>query len=473
MAIHAQRDIGKNLKHIVPNSKWHPHKACQEPNEEIEIDFGGPIINDKDKDVYFLTCIDRYSKYPTVRIFDNANGANVVKFLRDYAYTHGIPRTIRLDQATCLVGKPVTNYCNENNINDLDAPVGDHRAIGLVERMIQTIKRRLSCMKAENKDTFSTSKAIKQIVSDLRLTKQKTTKITFFEAHFGCPANTSLRNISPLPSSLSLTYEKIIDHYLDADTVPADDFLDEAGWINPNRSDTEIEKNMCQASLDTGYRYRDSDYKESRFITHPKLTDPIPRTEKSLSVKLARKLRNKKRAKRQLAGLYEVLKPGTFVTKSSPTTTIINEPGRSPVKVCDSDLAKFGTKAERSTNLWTYAQRRAAPYEQTTETKIAKHINDLKRLKRGEITIRHRQRDTTSVVSSVNSNVSRALTVRKPVKPQPKRRRNTTLNEPSDNEMTSTQPLISIVPAPPAPTSRDQQEPTMPSTSQDQTEGRK
>ena len=140
---------------------------------------------------------------------------------------------------------------------------------------------------------------------------------------------------------------------------------------------------MCQASLDAGSRYRDSDDKESRFITHPKLTDPIPRTEKSLSVKLAGKLPNKKRAKRQLAGLYEVLKPGSLVTKSSPPTTIINEPGRSPVKFRDSDLAKSGTKAERSTNLWTYAQQRPAPYEQTTEAKIAKHSNDLKK-RRGE-----------------------------------------------------------------------------------------
>ena len=103
---------------------------------------------------------------------------------------------------------------------------------------------------------------------------------------------------------------------------------------------------MNKAQQDTGLRYRDLDNKESRFIIHPKITNPIPRTEKSLNVKLARKLPNKKRAKRQLAGLYEVLKPGSFVTKSSPTTTIINEPGRSPVKVRDSGLANFGTKAE-------------------------------------------------------------------------------------------------------------------------------
>ena len=460
-------DIGKNLKPTIPKSNWHPHKACQEPNEEIQIDFGGPIINDKDKDIYFLTCIDRYSKYPTVRIFDNANGVNVVKFLHDYAYTHGIPRTIRLDQATCLVGKQVTNYCNENNINILDAPVGDHRAIGLVERMIQTIKRRLSCMKAENKDTFSPAKAIKQIVSDLRLTKQKTTKITTFEAHFGRPANTPLRNISTLPKSLNLTYGKIVNHYLDAETVSAEDLLDEAGWISANRSDIEIEQKMCRASLDAGQRYRESDNKESRFITHPQITDPIPRTEQSLKVKLARKLPNKKRAKRQLAGLYEVLKPGSFVKKSSKTTTIINEPGRAPVKVRDSNLAKFGTKAERSTNLWVYAQRRPAPYEKTTEFKIAKHSNDLKKQKRGEIKIKHRQRDTTSVVSSVNSNVSRALTVRKPTKPQLERRHNVIADDLHDDVPAQDQPLILTVPAPPAPASQ------VPPAQDDQTKGRK
>ena len=142
--------------------------------------------------------------------------------------------------------------------------------------MIQTIKRRLSCMKAENKDTFSTSKAIKQIISALRLTGQKTTQIAPFEAHFGRPANIPLRNISTTPSSLNLTYEKFIDHYLDADTVSADEFLDAAEWVNPNRSDIEIEKKMCQVSLDAGSGYRDSEDKESQFITHPKLRDPIP-----------------------------------------------------------------------------------------------------------------------------------------------------------------------------------------------------
>ena len=111
------------------------------------------------------------------------------------------------------------------------------------------------------------------------------------------------------------------------------------------------------------------------------MTNPIPRTDASLNVKGAQKLPHKKK---QLAGLYEVLKPGAFVTKSLPTTTIINEPGRSPVKVRDSDIAKFRTKTERATNLWTYAQRPPAPYEQATETKFAKHSNGLKKHQRGD-----------------------------------------------------------------------------------------
>ena len=103
---------------------------------------------------------------------------------------------------------------------------------------------------------------------------------------------------------------------------------------------------MCRAQQDAGRRYHDSDNKELRFILHPKNSNPIPTTEASLNIKLARKLPNKSRGKRQLAGLYEVFKTGSYVTKSSPTTLIINKPGRASGKIRDSDLAKFGTKVE-------------------------------------------------------------------------------------------------------------------------------
>ena len=143
-------------------------------------------------------------------------------------------------------------------------------------------------------------------------------------------------------------------------------------------------------------------------------------------------------------------------------------------KFRDSDPAKIGTKAKRATNLWTYEQLRPAPYEQTTETKIAKHNYDLKKKqKRGEIKLRNRQRDITSVVSSVNSNVTGALTVRKLSKPQPKSRQTkASLKEPSES-ISHDQPGTSSVPAPPVPKHHEQPGSSLVSDSQTKNEGPK
>ena len=62
-----------------------------------------------------------------------------MKFLNNYIYNHGISRTIRLDQARCFTGKKFERFCSENNITPIYAPANDQRAIGLLERLIQTI----------------------------------------------------------------------------------------------------------------------------------------------------------------------------------------------------------------------------------------------------------------------------------------------------------------------------------------------
>ena len=170
-------DIGKKLKPVVPSSKWKPLLNC---SEEIQIDFGGPIKNEKDQDIHFLACIDHFCKHPTVEVFDKANGPKVIKFSDEHIQINGVPRNIRLDQARCLIGYKVKNFCKQHNINIITAPANDHRAIGLVERLIQTIKRRLSCMKIDNRNnTFTIKETIKSMVYQLRICKQKTTNVTF------------------------------------------------------------------------------------------------------------------------------------------------------------------------------------------------------------------------------------------------------------------------------------------------------
>ena len=92
-----------------------------------------------------------------------------------------------------MIGYKVKNFCKQHKIKIITAPANDHRAIGLVERSIQTIKRRLGCMKLDSRDNrFTIKEAIKSIVYQLRRCKQKTTNVTPFQAHFERKPNTPL-----------------------------------------------------------------------------------------------------------------------------------------------------------------------------------------------------------------------------------------------------------------------------------------
>ena len=192
----ACKEIGKNSKSVIPHCKWAPLTKCIEPNDEIQIDFGGPILNEKDIEQFLLTSVDTYSKYPTAEIISNASGTNVIKFLKKYIYNHVVPRSIGLDQDRCFTGKKFEAFCTENNITPIYAPANDHRAIGLVERLIHTIKRQLSCMKTQLNKKFNLEQSLLAILQRLRISKQKKIDITPFEAHFGRKRNTPISNIT-------------------------------------------------------------------------------------------------------------------------------------------------------------------------------------------------------------------------------------------------------------------------------------
>ena len=202
-------------------------------------------------------------------------------------------------------------------------------------------------MKLDNRNkTFTIKEAIKSITYQLRICKQKTTNVTPFQAHFGRKPNTPLSNISTIPKSSNLSYEKILHHNLDADTVPVEDYLDENGWVTGDRSDILIDEAMQKAQVDAGRRYNGDHNKSiSRFIMHPKLNNRIPRTEQSLDLKLARKV-----TKRSNGTSADYGKPWPRVVQLSshliPLRLLRNQ--EYPKSVSGSDIAKFGTRAERN-----------------------------------------------------------------------------------------------------------------------------
>ena len=89
----------------------------------------------------------------------------------------------------------------------------------------------------------------------LRICKQKIINATSFRAIFGRKPNTPLSNISTIPKSSNLSYENIFIHYLRADTVPVEDYLDDNGRLSGERSDILVEVAMKKAQVDAGRRY--------------------------------------------------------------------------------------------------------------------------------------------------------------------------------------------------------------------------
>ena len=90
---------------------------------------------------------EKTNTFPTAKAFNSTNASNVIIFLEKYVDFHGLPRSIRCDQGNCFTSKVFEEFCDRNNIKIIYSPVDDHRATGLVERFIRTLREKLGCVK--------------------------------------------------------------------------------------------------------------------------------------------------------------------------------------------------------------------------------------------------------------------------------------------------------------------------------------
>ena len=210
---------------------------------------------------------------------------------------------------------------------------------------------------------------------------------------------------------------KNLNHYLDEETVLPKELLPEEHWGN-NRSEDEIEKNMCKATKDAHAHERLAGDNESVFLHTTKAHRPIPLKEHTVPLNIARKKHPQRRSKKNLDGLYEVLAPRSVMQKTDQYTSVIREPGKLEVTVRNSDIAKIGTRDERKTQLMDYVNRRGPRvHQKTTEAKILSHTNEFTQNQKGYRKMKHRKRDTGTGVSSNKSNITRAMQVQMPKVP--------------------------------------------------------
>ena len=208
-------DQGKDLAPIMPKSKLGQLPRLSEPNKEIQLDIAGPIVDTKNpnNEHYILAAIDRFARYPSAVVQTNSDTQTAIEFLNQYCTFHGIPRW---DQAQAFKSRAFEIYCKGKNIKLVFSPTHVHRASGMVERLIQTLKLRLSTMNIDPIwDSIIIAEKLSEIIESIRLVPNKVTKILPFEAHFGRPKNTELFNLLLHPNSNRLSYNNIKSFYVD------------------------------------------------------------------------------------------------------------------------------------------------------------------------------------------------------------------------------------------------------------------
>ena len=133
--------FGKNLKPMIPFKIYKSLPPLNAPNEEVQLDYAGPLSDGDGNQVYMLVAINRFSKYLSAMLTKTTGANKILKFLENYIFTHSILKAIRTDQYSGCKNKLVDQFCKSKGINHTFCSFGDHRGCGLVERSVQAIKK--------------------------------------------------------------------------------------------------------------------------------------------------------------------------------------------------------------------------------------------------------------------------------------------------------------------------------------------
>ena len=133
---------GKNLEYQLPSKHYGNLEKLTELGQEKQIDFTRKLHNQKiHGDVQILIAVDRFSKWPTVKICKTAETEEVIQFLTSNFNLYGIPEKIKSDKGGAFISKEYQEFCKNRNIEIEYCTPRIHTGNGAVERAIQTLKK--------------------------------------------------------------------------------------------------------------------------------------------------------------------------------------------------------------------------------------------------------------------------------------------------------------------------------------------
>ena len=141
-----------------------------------------------------LIAIDRFSKWPTVKICKTTETKEVINFLTQNFNLYGIPEKISFSNCYggAFISKEYIEFCKSKNIEIEYCTPRLHTGTGAVERAIQTKK---NLILANLEDNLCLTECVNRALKVIRFTIHTGLKLTPFELHHGRKPRTELTNL--------------------------------------------------------------------------------------------------------------------------------------------------------------------------------------------------------------------------------------------------------------------------------------
>ena len=183
----------KNLIYQKPKNESGKIKVPTEPGQEIQIDFTGNLHNKNlNGENQQLIVIDRFSKWPTVKICRTAETKEVINFLTQHFNSYGIPEKIKTDKGGAFISKDYSEFCESKHIELEYCTPRLHAATGATERAKQTIK---NLILATLENNLCLTECVNRALKVMRFTIHTGLKTTPLELHHGRKPRTELSNL--------------------------------------------------------------------------------------------------------------------------------------------------------------------------------------------------------------------------------------------------------------------------------------
>ena len=183
----------EKLKYQLPKNESGNLKTLTEPGQEIQINFTGKLHNKKlNGENQLLIAVDRFSKWPTVKICKTSETKEVINFLKQNFNLYGIPEKIKSDKGGAFISKDYIEFCKSKNIEIEYCTPRIHTGTGAVERAIQTMK---NLIVANLEDNLCLTECVNRALKVMRFTIHTGLKLTPFELQHGRKPRTELTNL--------------------------------------------------------------------------------------------------------------------------------------------------------------------------------------------------------------------------------------------------------------------------------------